>query len=71
MLFVTIVLLVSNPKYTLGFFILITLPRWFAYYPIQLIKMDLIAVLFVYILNKIDYLSKYIIKGEKNEKDFN
>ena len=52
-------------------FILITLPRWFAYYPIQLIKMDLIAVLFVYILNKIDYLSKYIIKGEKNEKDFN
>ncbi len=41
-------------------FMIVTLPRWFAYYPIQLIKLDLIAVVVIYFFHLISsFLCKY------------
>lgn len=39
---------------TYSIFLVISLPRWFAYYPIQLIKFCVIAAIIIYVINKFD-----------------
>ena len=41
-------------KSTYSVFLVATLPRWFAYYPLQLIKFCVIAAIFILVVEKID-----------------
>ena len=49
-------LVVINTSFrsTYSVFLVVTLPRWFAYYPLQLIKFCVIAAIFILLVEKID-----------------
>lgn len=45
-------------KYIYTILMIVSLPRWFAYYPVHLIKFCVIGVFFYYIIKSIDYTIK-------------
>ena len=51
-------------------FVLTTFPRWFSYYPIQLIKFCLIAVFIVYVFDVLDVFIRRFCKYAYNDKCF-